>query len=158
MCAKLHLRTHLCWPQSVFNRALFLGHLVLLLAGWYKDNSTDALHAWMCVIWYDRFCCRQSFSESSSFLLFIAVTGEVYVCACYVGMWVCVHVLSVCVCLCACPVSCSAGGWRHAYVCTLKLARYPIVCVLLAFMRCDSQLQGPLTLMMLHSVRDSCRN
>lgn len=126
----------------------------LLFAGWYKDNSTDALHAWMCVIWYDRFCCRQSFSESSSFLLFIA--GEV-----------CVRVAlgcefartySVCAFVRACPVSCNAGGWRHAYVCTLKLARYPIVCVLLAFMRRDSQLQGPLTLMMLHSVRDSCRN
>ncbi len=35
----------------------------------------------MCVIWYDRFRCRRSFSESSSFLLFIAVTGEACVCA-----------------------------------------------------------------------------
>lgn len=73
----------------------------LLLAGWYKDNSTDASHAWMCVIWYDRFCCRRSFSESSSFLLFIAVTGEVRVC---LGMWVCAHMhgacMSVCVCVC----------------------------------------------------------
>lgn len=151
----------------MFNHRLFRP-FALLLAGWSKDNSTDALHAWMCVIWYDRFCCRRSFSESSSFLLFIAVTGGVYACAYYVGMRVWVHVLCLRLCVCAralvwvglrvCPVSCSAGGWRHAYVCALKLARYPIVCVLLAFMRCDSQLQGPLTLMMLHSARDSCRN
>lgn len=86
------------YDHSVCLTTDFFRPFALLLAGWSKDNSTDALHAWMCVIWYDRFCCRRSFSESSSFLLFIAVTGGVYACAYYVGMRVCVHVLSVCVC------------------------------------------------------------
>lgn len=116
----LNLITWLIHPDHwVFICGLFWGRFPLLLAGWYKDNSTDALHAWMCVIWYDRFCSRRSFSESSSFLPFIAVTGGVYVCACYTGMWVWVHVIGVwedaCVSVC---VPCVLQCWRvEARVC-----------------------------------------
>lgn len=137
-----HCERHVC----------FATHSFQAVRGWYKDNSADASHAWMCVIWYDRLCCRQRFSESSSHS---SHRRSACVCACVhiLLRWGAgEHVLDAC--LCARPVSRSAGGWRHAYVCTLKLARYPIVCVLSAFMRCDSQLQGSLTLMMLHSTRD----
>lgn len=82
----------------VLKSRTLLRPFALLLAGWYKDNGTDALHAWMCVIWYDFFFSFFPFHCSY----------RISACVC---MRVCVrvHVLMrcelVCMLLCVCSPS-----------------------------------------------------
>lgn len=153
------------YEPSVCLTTDFLGHL---LCCWRGDpRITVQMPCMLGCVWYDMIGFAAGGASANHLLFSFSLQLQeecmrVHIMsgcefACVRRLCVCVRAL-VWVGLRVCPVSCSAGGWRHAYVCALKLARYPIVCVLLAFMRCDSQLQGPLTLMMPHSARDSCRN